>query len=329
MKRSIIVKFLAIVLCAAFLLVGAGAALGVGMLASLGLYEKSVSEYRQEVELQRAYDFADSLIAAYASRTLGGCPEELVQDYYGLRYSYTDYYRNLLAYQILDADGTLLDYDGDLTGSWTEVECVSSYVVYLGDYEEPSAEEATGPHRTDDPTGTAHYDATEPVREYEGYVYGYYDPELQSHREVWLKTETSPVYTVRVLLTDQATDRAGMLLDLLQANLIGLLFLLAVFGSGLFILGGGLADHLAQGGHHILGGDHMVAAGADAVFGTPGSIDDHMVAGVVPDTVGIKKVDLLAGPELDVHHFHRTVGFCQNLFFHWLCSLYSMSLRGT
>ena len=37
MKRSIIVKFLAILLCAAFLLVGAGAALGVGMLASLGL----------------------------------------------------------------------------------------------------------------------------------------------------------------------------------------------------------------------------------------------------------------------------------------------------
>ena len=228
MKRSIIVKFLAILLCAAFLLVGAGAALGVGMLASLGLYEKSVSEYRQEVELQRAYDFADSLIAAYASRTLGGCPEELVQDYYGMRYSYTDYYRNLLAYQILDADGTLLDYDGDLSGSWTEVEWASSYVVYLGDYEEPSVEEATGPHRTDDPTGTAHYDVTEPVREYEGYVYGYYDPELQSHREVWLKTETSPVYTVRVLLTDQATDRAGVLLDLLHAYRMDLFWILGV-----------------------------------------------------------------------------------------------------
>ena len=68
MKRSIIIKFLAIVLCAAFLLVGASAALGVGMLASLGLYEKTVSEYREEEQLQRAYSLADTLISVYASR---------------------------------------------------------------------------------------------------------------------------------------------------------------------------------------------------------------------------------------------------------------------
>ena len=37
MKHSIVLKFLAILLCAAFLLVAGGAALGIGVLAAMGL----------------------------------------------------------------------------------------------------------------------------------------------------------------------------------------------------------------------------------------------------------------------------------------------------
>ena len=68
MKRSIIAKFLAIVLCAAFLLVGLSAALGVGMLASLGLYEKSVSEFCAEAQFQETDGFLEPLTLLWTYR---------------------------------------------------------------------------------------------------------------------------------------------------------------------------------------------------------------------------------------------------------------------
>ena len=90
-------------------------------------------------------------------------------------------------------------------------------------------------------------------------------------------------------------------------------------------MGIGQTDDLAQGGHHILGGDGMVAASADAVFRAPGGVDDHMVAGLIALTVGVKKVDLLSGPELDVNDLHISLGQIGK-FFHWFCSLYSDTL---
>ena len=229
MKRSIIVKFLAILLCAAFLLVGASAALGVGMLASLGLYEKTVSEYREEEQLQRAYSLAHTLISVYASRELGDCPEILVQEYYGLHYMNGYLSENVLAYQILDRNGELLDYDGEqVGGTWTEVEWVSSYLVYLGEHE-PEPTEVTEAPTPMDQTGDMVYDVTEPVMmPDEGFVYGYHDPEIQSYREVLLRQETSPAYTVRLLLTDRMEGQEWMLLTLLWTFRMDLFWILGV-----------------------------------------------------------------------------------------------------
>ena len=220
MKRSIIAKFLAIILCAAFLLVGASAALGVGVLASLGLYEKSVTEYREEEQLQRAYGLADTLIGIYASRDLGGCSEELLQDYYSLHHMYSYLDENILAYQILDRDGNLLDYDGEQTGIWMEVEWASSYLVYLGEHESELTEVTKAP---------TPMDRTEPVMmPDEGFVYGYHDPTLQSDREVLLRHETSPVYTVRLLLTDRMEGQEWALLTLLWNFRMDLFWILGV-----------------------------------------------------------------------------------------------------
>jgi len=59
----------------------------------------------------------------------------------------------------------------------------------------------------------------------------------------------------------------------------------------------------------------VISTGADAVLGTPGGIDDHMIAGGILAAIGIKKVYFLAGAELDVYHFH---GFDRQslVFFH-------------
>ena len=137
MKHSIVMKFLAILLCAAFLLVAVGAALGIGVLASMGLYEKSVSEYRQQEQIQRAYNIADTLTAAYASRALGGCPEDLAASYYGLLYGNNFVNKNMVDYEILSLEGELLERSGpEASSDWIEVEWVNRYLVFLGDVPE-------------------------------------------------------------------------------------------------------------------------------------------------------------------------------------------------
>jgi len=66
----------------------------------------------------------------------------------------------------------------------------------------------------------------------------------------------------------------------------------------------------------------MVPAGTDAELGTPGGIDDHMVAHHIGGAIGIKIIDLLPGTELDIHHFHILLRQGHDFFFHWVCSLF-------
>ena len=112
-----------------------------------------------------------------------------------------------------------------------------------------------------------------------------------------------------------------MVRNFLQADLVGFLFLGAVFRHGLFILRGCFAQNTAQRCHHILGRDEVIAAGTDAILSTPGSIDDHMITSLIGDTGRIEIIDFLSGTELDVHDFHVLLRQILK-FFHWFCSLY-------
>ena len=231
MKHSIVLKFLAIVLCAAFLLVAVGAALGIGVLASMGLYEKSVSEYRQEEQTQRAYSIADRLIAAYAAKTLGGCPEDLAAEYYGLWHpgNYVNY--NVVDYEILSQEGELLERSGpEASHEWIEVDWVTQFIVYMGEAGEETVPAQTTPPQSTEETAV-HYAATEPILDQEeGFIYGYYDHTLEGHREVRLRYDTTPVYTVRLLLTDQTGEaaQAWTLLGILWSFRMDLFWILGV-----------------------------------------------------------------------------------------------------
>ena len=108
--------------------------------------------------------------------------------------------------------------------------------------------------------------------------------------------------------------------DFVQADFVGPLFLGPVFRHLMLILGRGLPQHGPQGGHHVLPGDGMVAGGAQAVFRPPGGIDNQVIAGFAVQAGGVKIINLLSGPELDIHHFHRGFRFLrrygQGFFFH-------------
>ncbi len=100
MKNSIVVKFLAILLCAASLLGIVGGAAGALVLAEGDLYNKTVDEMLAEQFKENAAQFAEQTALSYASREMGGCPEDMIQRYGGFRSHY--------GYTILDAEGNVL-----------------------------------------------------------------------------------------------------------------------------------------------------------------------------------------------------------------------------
>ena len=83
MKNAIVFKFVAIVLCAASLLGAVGSGLGIFVMTESGLYDKTVEEVYQERVKSSGEYYATSLTQDYASRNLGGCPEEMTESRYG------------------------------------------------------------------------------------------------------------------------------------------------------------------------------------------------------------------------------------------------------
>ena len=102
MKHSIFFKLLAILLCAASLMGIIGGAAGALVLVEGDLYNRTVDQMLDEKLRLDASIFADQTALAYASRELGGCPEEIIQRY-GIRPD-CDY-----GYAILDSEGNVLE----------------------------------------------------------------------------------------------------------------------------------------------------------------------------------------------------------------------------
>ena len=121
MKYNIVFKFLAVALCALFLLGSVGSGLGILALTESELYERTVDEVYDEAIADLSNAFAGQVASQWAGKELGGCPEVILGGY-GL---FTDGY---YGYALKDASGNVLkqkklpDYSGaryatfDLTG---------------------------------------------------------------------------------------------------------------------------------------------------------------------------------------------------------------------
>ena len=106
MKRHILLKTLAVLLCAASLLGIVGGAAGVLTLVEQDLYNKTVDEViDQQIQLLSA-EAANQIGSRYADLILGGCPEEIA------RYSvYSKLPRNFTTYgySIVNSDGKVVE----------------------------------------------------------------------------------------------------------------------------------------------------------------------------------------------------------------------------
>ena len=112
MKYHIVIKFLAVALCAAFLLVSLGSAAGILLLASQGLYGTSVDtmlEWAEESALER---YAQYVGSRYASVNLGGCPEEMIESLDGWMeedYAQNQFQPGAVGYLIQDPEGNVVE----------------------------------------------------------------------------------------------------------------------------------------------------------------------------------------------------------------------------
>ena len=111
MKYHILLKFLAILLCACALAGCIGSVLGIAALASWELYEDVTPEqlYQEQLGVQ-ASSYAKYLTIRYAGKNLGGCPDVLLENYLQNNFSYTTLAaQDSWYYAICDASGMVLE----------------------------------------------------------------------------------------------------------------------------------------------------------------------------------------------------------------------------
>ena len=111
MKYHIAFKFLAVALCAAFLLVTLGSAAGILALASQGLYGTSLDAMLEHAEENALERYAQYVGARFASVNLGGCPEELIESLDGWMkedYAQNQFQPGAVGYIIRDDQGNVV-----------------------------------------------------------------------------------------------------------------------------------------------------------------------------------------------------------------------------
>ena len=116
MKHHVIVKFIALFLCAASLLGALGGAAGILVVSEIGLNNRTPQEAYQESVQATAEALANELAVRYASEHLGNAPDALIRDYYGYHWMYSTFNWDEVGYTIFGEDGTALtasEYLGD------------------------------------------------------------------------------------------------------------------------------------------------------------------------------------------------------------------------
>ena len=150
MKYHILFKILAIVLCTCALAGCIGSALGIIVLAQEGFYEDNTPEalYAQQFEY-KAHSYAKLLAIRYAGKTLGGCPDDLLDRYLQNNFSPSTYnIQDSCHYLIGDVYGNTLTHNFDLdaigqSGQPYTYSFAPSYPVLIGHSQTGGSAEAT------------------------------------------------------------------------------------------------------------------------------------------------------------------------------------------
>ena len=202
MKHHIALKFVAVLLCTCTLVCAIGSVVGIVGLESNNLYENNVEDLIAE-QVEYYYEqTAKDILVRYHSVTLGGCPEEVVEEYYGGKSADHFFYPGTVIYTIMDEDGQVLTSNGvgahpDATVYQTSGVGNYDYLLLVGDAEEntdfdsiESTEPVVKPGKSQNGTD---YD-----------VYGFYSSELGRYVSYKLSRQPAPRHTVTLYIEPNA-----------------------------------------------------------------------------------------------------------------------------
>ena len=232
MKYHISLKFIAVLLCTCCLVCAVGSVAGIVTLEVNNLYENSVEDMITE-QVEYYYErTAKDILVRYHSMKLGGCPEELVEKYYGGKSADHFFYPGTVFYSILDENGELLEstaLTAFLGGTVYKSNGVRNY-DYLRLIGEPTENDELDHIRNTDPVVRPNDkvpEVTDPVPEYE--IYSFYSSELGSYVDYSITREIAPKHTVTLYIAPNALLN-GMIFDMLRLvweNRYNLFWLLA------------------------------------------------------------------------------------------------------
>ena len=148
MKHHVAVKFIAIVLAALALLGALFSGAGIITLMGSNLYNESVDDLYERQTSSERREFAVNLAHRYASLNLGGCPEEYLNDYYGIEWLYDTFRYGYFFYTIKDETGALVEstLEGDLTDA-------TRYTIHVTDIRYRTVVDETERGQEDMPDG--------------------------------------------------------------------------------------------------------------------------------------------------------------------------------
>lgn len=155
MKYHISLKFFAVFLAALMLLTAIGSAAGIICLASADLYEQSVDKLYEEEMATTRRNFAVNLAHRYASLNIGGCPEEYLNEYFGISWMFNTFQSGYYFYTIKDENGNIVEntLEEDMAGA-------THYTIQVTDIRYRCALDAD--LEEEDTQGRTLEDATEP-----------------------------------------------------------------------------------------------------------------------------------------------------------------------
>ena len=215
MKNHIAFKFLAVLLCALTLLGSFVCIIGIAVLEQNDLYESDVPALEADYKERLLSYAAKNVLRRYATLTLSGCPETLVEQYYGL-YSYNEgLVDGSWFYTITAPDGTVPEtnvpsHRDDLI-PYTETDLSTWYSELV---EGPvKSETYTGEYSHDPmvtPTQPGSIDATTPdsAQSESGGIYGfiYWDEDEGCYMETKLRDIRIEGYTVTIHYNDNSFE---------------------------------------------------------------------------------------------------------------------------
>ena len=133
MARSVLLKFLALLVAAALLLTALASGAAIISLAATGLYSSTPEEVqRQEMEGRLEY-LAHRILQRYLAEKLGNCPEAYLDMKYDQEFSYPydEFYYSKWFYVISDAQGQMLRYK---PGNFSDPEAIRYETVIHAEY---------------------------------------------------------------------------------------------------------------------------------------------------------------------------------------------------